>query len=227
MTKETIDVNKLRVAAPCSIAWEAMTGDDRSRVCGQCDRRVYNIGEMTRAEIQGLVSGQMERVCVRLFRRADGTVMTQDCPSGVRLIRRRLSRYAAAVFSSVLAAVTFGYGQDRDKPRSDPPKVQRSDETGKGALRGKITDQNGAVIPGVRMELSRKKGSKTRKLRADGNGSFEFVNLPAGKYQIKAKLDGFKTTIIEDIELGDEETKSLDIEMEVGSISVTVGMLEF
>ena len=43
------------------------------------------------------------RLCVRFYTRADGTVLTQDCPVGLRAVRVKLARklsYAAAVLVS-------------------------------------------------------------------------------------------------------------------------------
>lgn len=73
------DISRLIIPSPCQVGWDNMTGDERSRMCGQCDRRVYNLAAMTTNEVIEMVSGN-ERVCGRLHRRADGTVVTGECP---------------------------------------------------------------------------------------------------------------------------------------------------
>jgi len=50
---------------------------------------VYNFAEMTRDEVRDLLARTEGRVCARLYRRADGTVLTRDCPTGLRALRRR------------------------------------------------------------------------------------------------------------------------------------------
>lgn len=95
----------LDVAAPCHANWADMTGDDRTRLCGQCDQHVYNLSEMTRAEAEALVLEAEGRRCVRFFRRYDGTVVTSDCPVGVRALRQRLLKATIALASIVAVLV--------------------------------------------------------------------------------------------------------------------------
>jgi hypothetical protein len=91
------------VASPCGEPWEAMHGDDRVRFCGRCRLNVYNFSGMTRAEAEGLLRAKGGALCVRFFRRGDGTVLTHDCPVGWRAARLRLVRTLAAAASLVSA----------------------------------------------------------------------------------------------------------------------------
>jgi hypothetical protein len=95
-------LDDVRVAAPCKASWDAMVGDERVRHCGACDQRVYDLGEMTRDEAQALLRDREGRLCVRFFRRADGTILTKDCAVGVGQ-RRRMRVVAGA--AAALAAV--------------------------------------------------------------------------------------------------------------------------
>lgn len=67
-----------RIQSPCSVDWESMSGDDRTRLCGKCDIEVINTLLLSDAEVrQALLRVQNgERVCMRFFRRADGTFIT-------------------------------------------------------------------------------------------------------------------------------------------------------
>jgi hypothetical protein len=58
-------------------------GTDRVRFCAECKKNVYNISEMTRRDAEALLQGNAD-ICARVFRRADGTVLTEDCPVGLR-----------------------------------------------------------------------------------------------------------------------------------------------
>ncbi|MCE9545016.1 MAG: hypothetical protein K8T25_05780 [Planctomycetia bacterium] len=95
------------VATPCSADWNQMTGDDRVRFCGECSLNVYQISELTRVEALKLINDHEGRLCVRLFRRHDGTILTRDCPIGLRAVRRRLARAITAV-ATLLGILTFG-----------------------------------------------------------------------------------------------------------------------
>ena len=96
-------LDDIRIASPCNADWDQMIGNDRARFCGQCNLNVYNLSSMTREEAELLIGSTEGRLCVRYFRRADGSVMTQDCPVGLRAIRRRMSYVARAVSSAVLS----------------------------------------------------------------------------------------------------------------------------
>src|SRR5689334_15547988 len=89
MSTTTIQLDSVAVASPCAADWNQMRGDDRVRFCGQCQLHVYNLSDMSRREAETLINTHEGRLCGRFFRRADGTVLTRDCPVGVRAVRRR------------------------------------------------------------------------------------------------------------------------------------------
>lgn len=84
-------LDDLRIAAPCPASWDAMRGSDRVRFCDRCQLHVYDLSEMSRREAERLIEQTKGRVCVRFWRRADGTILTQNCPVGLRWLRRRLA----------------------------------------------------------------------------------------------------------------------------------------
>ncbi len=101
-----VDLDDVRIATPCPASWAAMEGDDRRRFCSQCRLHVYNLSAMTRQEATRFLQEQEGRVCVRLYRRVDGTVLTRDCPIGVsREQRRRLGKLAVAML--LVASMTY------------------------------------------------------------------------------------------------------------------------
>jgi len=123
MKKEAPVLEGLRVASPCEVSWDTMQGDDRVRHCGACRLNVYNLSAMPRGEAESLVRNAEGRLCVRFFRRADGTVLTQDCPVGLEKVRRRLRRIGnavAAAFAALFVAGCGGTTTDEGTPR--PPE---------------------------------------------------------------------------------------------------------
>ena len=105
MARFTSKLNNVRVAAPCPADWDGMYGNERVRFCEQCQLNVYNLSEMSRAEAEELICRAEGRLCVRYYRRNDGSILTQNCPVGLRRLKRRLSRIATAIGSSVLSFV--------------------------------------------------------------------------------------------------------------------------
>ena len=103
MTNTTSPLDLIQIASPCPAAWDEMTGDERVRFCKRCKLNVYNLSEMSREEAEEFISQREGRTCVRLFRRADGTVLTKDCPVGLSALRQRVVRAAAALAGLVLA----------------------------------------------------------------------------------------------------------------------------
>lgn len=105
MTRTHIPLDNVKVATPCPASWDEMTGNDRVRFCGQCSLNVYNLSGMRRVEAERLISSTEGRLCVRYFRRKDGTVLTTDCPVGLAALRRRMARAASAVAGLVIGLV--------------------------------------------------------------------------------------------------------------------------
>ncbi len=90
------------VAAPCPADWDGMIGGDRVRFCSQCQLNVYNLSTMSKFEAESLIARTEGRLCVRFYRRRDGSILTDNCPVGLRALRRRALRIKTAVASSVL-----------------------------------------------------------------------------------------------------------------------------
>jgi len=108
---------RISIAAPCTEKWESMTGDARARHCAKCKLNVYNVSELTEAEVVGLFQKHEGQVCGRVFRRADGTVLTRDCPTGVALLRRRA--LGALTMAATLVLAVLGIGLFRSKKSCD------------------------------------------------------------------------------------------------------------
>ena len=81
MSRHPLD--RIQVAKPCPVSWDSMSGDDRVRFCGACRLNVFNLSGMTRREATELLQLVEGRLCVRFFRRKDGTLLTSDCPVGM------------------------------------------------------------------------------------------------------------------------------------------------
>ena len=93
------------VASPCDVPWDSMTGDERVRFCGECQLHVYHLSAMTREEAEALINEKEGRLCVQFYRRADGTVLTRDCPVGVETLRRRAVRGVLAAVGAVCGLI--------------------------------------------------------------------------------------------------------------------------
>jgi hypothetical protein len=95
-------LDTLRIASPCNESWDEMIGDERTRFCARCQKNVHNISEMTRDEAETFLESVASAACVRMYQRADGMVLTADCPVGVR--KKRVKRLFLATVGGGLAA---------------------------------------------------------------------------------------------------------------------------
>lgn len=110
-------LEEIRIATPCAADWDDMVGDARVRFCGKCEKNVYNLSAMSRAEGEALVREKEGRLCVRLYQRKDGTVITSDCPVGVR--RQRLRARVWASVSGAAASLALVLGLFGGRARAD------------------------------------------------------------------------------------------------------------
>jgi hypothetical protein len=96
-----------------------MYGSDRKRFCGDCKLNVYNLSGMSRDEAENLITTSEGRLCVRFYKRADGSVITGDCPVGWARVKQRARVLATAAFSLILSlfagvfAASF-FGRQKD-----------------------------------------------------------------------------------------------------------------
>lgn len=99
-------LNNVKIASPCSADWNEMYGDERKRFCGDCKMNVYNLSGMTKTEAESLIIGAEGRLCVRFYQRADGSVITNDCPVGWAGVKHRTRVFATAAASLLMAILT-------------------------------------------------------------------------------------------------------------------------
>jgi hypothetical protein len=108
-----LSLEVIQVRSPCEIPWASMSGDDRVRHCSLCKQDVYNLAAMRRDDAEELLSRAQGRLCIRIARRADGTVVTDDCePARMKALRRsaRKTLIAAGAFAGTMAAMLGGVG---------------------------------------------------------------------------------------------------------------------
>ena len=104
--QEQAITDRIRIASPCKADWESMAGDERVRFCQSCRKHVYNLSAMTPDAIAELIRFREGKLCARLYRRRDGTMLTANCSVGRRRQRRRdllgLTIGALGIFAAYL-----------------------------------------------------------------------------------------------------------------------------
>ncbi|MET1078111.1 MAG: hypothetical protein ABWY06_08830 [Pseudomonas sp.] len=112
-----IALQQLDIAIPCTASWEQMRGDDRVRHCGECHKNVFNLSAMAEAEAAALLADNANGdLCVRFYRRHDGTLMTSDCGGAQRPAARPSWRGLPAMASAAVLAFSVAAGHASEAP---------------------------------------------------------------------------------------------------------------
>jgi Carboxypeptidase regulatory-like domain len=92
-----------------------------------------------------------------------------------------------------------------------------------GSIRGTVTDPSGAVAGGVQVTATNVATGVDFKVTTKSNGIYEFLQLQApGTYDVKAELTGFRIYQASGISLNLNQTYTLNITMEVGTVTQQV-----
>lgn len=216
MSQAKINLNNIRIASPCSQKWEEMNGDERQRFCRHCQLHVYNFSAMTKTEVEGLLRNAEGRVCGRFYQRADGTMLTQNCPVGLQAMRQRVSRLAATAFAAVCGLFTGQGSYAQQKQDDGKASVQRSlRRYEQPAIQGTVYDQARAVIAGATVAAINQQTKKKVSTHSNEAGHFRFVDLPAGEYNIEVDSPAFIKLSVTKLVLTDEDAITLDATMKV------------
>ncbi len=135
-------IHKVQIATPCKADWEKMTGDERVRFCHACKLNVYNIAEMTTEEAEDLITIKEGKVCLRLYRRADGTVLTKDCPKGLAAVRLKMATACGSLLALVTVAASWIAGNIKNGSELGVSSQPVQMET------GKVQCQTGGFVQG-------------------------------------------------------------------------------
>src|SRR5205085_6013950 len=89
-------------------------------------------------------------------------------------------------------------------------------------ISGRVTDQSGAVMPGVEVTVTQTATGGTRSAVSDETGSYALPNLPIGPYRLEAVLPGFRTYVQTGIVLQVNTNPSVNVTLDVGQVAETV-----
>jgi hypothetical protein len=90
------------------------------------------------------------------------------------------------------------------------------------SLRGTVTDQTGAVVPGATVTLINKDTNETKSSTSNNSGLYTFEALAPGNYHVVAERQGFKKKEVTQVVLIPEQPNALNLQMEVGDVQQTV-----
>jgi hypothetical protein len=200
-------IERIRIASPCSANWEQMAGDDRVRHCTECRLNVYNFAAMTRSEAERVIEEREGRLCARIYRRADGTILTKDCPVGLRAAFWRATRVASVALAAIVSMRTAKAQSSAATPQSAP--VVGNDQQMKG-LSLTVMDPSGGVVSGAEVRIWNVITGEFTLAKTDSRGQINRDDLPPGPYGIVIHMQGFKR-VQQDVTVPSEQVLTLQL----------------
>jgi hypothetical protein len=91
-------------------------------------------------------------------------------------------------------------------------------------LSGRITDESGAVLPGVTVTAVQTDTGLSRNVTTDSNGTYVIPNLPTGPYRLEAMLQGFRTYAQTGIVLQVAATPTINVVLAIGNVAENVSV---
>jgi hypothetical protein len=94
-----------------------------------------------------------------------------------------------------------------------------------GTLRGTVLDSTGGILPGAEVAVVHIETNETHTVVADSNGSYIAPQLKPGSYRITVTMNGFKTASINEVKVDVQQTRNLDVTLQVGQAAELVTVL--
>jgi hypothetical protein len=91
-----------------------------------------------------------------------------------------------------------------------------------GTITGLVQDPNSASIPGVEVRIRNEATNDVRTAKSGPDGLFIFSQIPPGKYEISAEMQGFRRSVQTGVELRVNQTLELNLALQLGEVSQTV-----
>src|SRR5262245_3605055 len=90
------------------------------------------------------------------------------------------------------------------------------------AISGTVTDSSGAAVQGAKIELVSPNTGLHRETTTNTTGIYHLPALQIGNYKITVSKEGFNSVEFPNVELSVGQPRTIDVRLEVGTISTTV-----
>lgn len=220
MVEKQRTLDRLYIATPCNADWESMAGNEQVRFCNQCQLNVYNISVMTKKQAEELIAKTEGRLCTKLYSRTDGTIITRDCPYGLRAIKRRVARSAGAILSAILSFFTTQtiVWADHDNCIHYKAKIVKlQSQECAVSIQGTVFFLKDEVLAEAEVTLSNEETKRSYRQKTNAKGQFDFSSLPTGSYNLSIFFRGFATFTKKNIAIKNNESLQLEVMMQVGT----------
>jgi len=91
-----------------------------------------------------------------------------------------------------------------------------------GGITGTVSDKTGSLLPDTEVTIVGDQTKLTRTRKTNGNGSYDFVNLPIGTYSLTFTHAGFETQKSPSITIQADRTATVNASLAVGAVDTVV-----
>ena len=91
-----------------------------------------------------------------------------------------------------------------------------------GTVQGTVKDNQDGVVPGATATIRNTQTNSTRTVVSDDNGSYRFLNMPVGDYELTIELSGFAKYVRSGITLSVNQDAVIDVRIQPASISEAI-----
>jgi len=99
---------------------------------------------------------------------------------------------------------------------------QLNGQLSSASITGLVHDSTGAVVPNATLVLRNSETAVERRGESNSSGNYLFRDVPPGTYTIQTTVAAFKTSVIAPFMLSVNQTATIDIVVELGSVQQTV-----
>ncbi len=103
-----------------------------------------------------------------------------------------------------------------------PPTFAQSDQ---GRIAGRITDANGAVVPGATVTLTNEQTGEARTITVKDDGSFIVVALKPSRYSVSVTAANFEPSTTKNIELLVGQPLELELKLQAQGVAAQVDIV--
>jgi hypothetical protein len=96
--------------------------------------------------------------------------------------------------------------------------VRGAAQNATGQLSGTVVDAAGARVPGANVTITNRDTALERQVVTNEEGNFAVQLLPPGRYRAEISAQGFKSVVVEEIDVNVAQTATVDIRLEAGSV---------
>ena len=93
-------------------------------------------------------------------------------------------------------------------------------------IKGTITDQSGAAVPSASVTVRNMETGVSRCATSEADGTYLFVALPVGPYEVTASKTGFQDSTRRGIQLNVNQEVDVDVRLQVSSVKAAVTVSE-